>query len=55
MRLPLLAPADLRPERRPVYEDMRTGIEKNFQGFSTMWGRGILGYTSRNPKRRFGS
>ena len=34
MRLRLIAPADLSPEQRPVYEDMRTGIEKNFQGFS---------------------
>ena len=36
MRLRLIAPADLSPEQRPVYEDMRTGIEKNFQGFSTI-------------------
>src|SRR5215468_9895748 len=36
MRLRLIAPADLSPEQSPVYEDMRTGIEKNFQGFSTI-------------------
>jgi hypothetical protein len=30
MRLRLIAPADLSPEQRPVYEDMRAGIEKNF-------------------------
>jgi 4-carboxymuconolactone decarboxylase len=61
MRLPLIAPANLSPEQRPVYEDMRAGIEKNFQGFSTIrkmapsWGPGILGYTSRNSESRFGS
>ena len=33
MRLPLIAPADLSPEQRPIYEDMRAGIEKSFQGF----------------------
>ncbi len=36
MRLPLIAPADLTPEQRPVFEDMRAGIEKNFQGFRTI-------------------
>jgi hypothetical protein len=35
MRLPLVEPADLSPEQRPIYEDMRAGIEKNFQGFTT--------------------
>ena len=42
MRLRLIAPADLNPEQRPVYEDMRTGIEKNFQGFSTIAKGGAL-------------
>src|ERR1700750_2257243 len=42
MRLRLIAPADLSPEQRPVYEDMRTGIEKNFQGFSTIADDGAL-------------
>jgi len=42
MRLRLIAPADLSPEQRPVYEDMRTGIEKNFQGFSTIAKGGAL-------------
>jgi 4-carboxymuconolactone decarboxylase len=36
MRLPLIAPADLTPEQRPVYDDMKAGIEKNFQGFATI-------------------
>jgi 4-carboxymuconolactone decarboxylase len=42
MRLPLIAPADLSPEQRPVNEDMRAGIEKNFQGFSTIAKNGAL-------------
>ena len=42
MRLPLIAPADLSPEQRPVYEDMRAGIEKNFQGFKTIAKNGAL-------------
>jgi alkylhydroperoxidase family enzyme len=42
MRLPLIAPADLSPEQRPVYDHMRTGIEKNFQGFKTIAENGAL-------------
>jgi alkylhydroperoxidase family enzyme len=42
MRLPLIAPADLSPEQRPVYDDMRAGIEKNFQGFKTIADNGAL-------------
>jgi 4-carboxymuconolactone decarboxylase len=42
MRLPSIAPADLTPEQRPVYEDMRAGIEKNFQGFKTIAENGAL-------------
>ena len=30
MRLPLIKPSDLSPEQGPVYEDLRTGIEKSF-------------------------
>jgi hypothetical protein len=29
MRLPLIAQADLSPEQRPIYEDMRAGIERS--------------------------
>ena len=36
MRLPLIAPAHLSPEQRPIYEDMRAGIEKSFQGFKSI-------------------
>ena len=42
MRLPLIAPADLTPEQRPVYNDMKAGIEKNFQGFTTIADNGAL-------------
>jgi 4-carboxymuconolactone decarboxylase len=42
MRLPLLDPAKLSPEQRPLYEDMKAGIEKNFQGFKTIDGNGAL-------------
>jgi len=42
MRLPLIAPADLRSEQREVYEDMRAGIEKSFQGFRSVAGNGAL-------------
>ncbi len=42
MRLPLIKPADLNPEQRPLYEDMRAGIEKNFQGFATIAENGAL-------------
>src|SRR5208282_277137 len=33
MRLPLIKPADLSPEQRPLYEDMRKGIKSNFNAF----------------------
>lgn len=42
MRLPSIAPADLSPEQRPVYEDMRAGIEKNFRGFKSIAENGAL-------------
>src|SRR6202167_4960957 len=42
MRLPLIAPADLTSEQRPVYDDMRAGIEKNFSGFRTIAENGAL-------------
>jgi hypothetical protein len=40
--LPLIAPAELSPEQRPVYDDMRAGIEKNFQGFKSIADNGAL-------------
>src|SRR5262245_21553770 len=42
MRLPLIAPTDLSAEQRPIYEDMRAGIEKSFQGFKSIAENGAL-------------
>ena len=42
MRLPLIAPGDLSPEQRAIYDDMRAGIEKNFQGFKAIADNGAL-------------
>jgi 4-carboxymuconolactone decarboxylase len=42
MRLPLIAQADLAPEQRPIYEDMRAGIENSFQGFTSIADNGVL-------------
>ena len=33
MRLPLITPADLSSEQKPLYEDMRKGIKSNFNDF----------------------
>ena len=32
MRLPLIDPAKLTPEQRPVYDNMRAGIEEELSG-----------------------
>ena len=42
MRLPLIPPADLSPEQRPLYESMRDGIEKYFRGFASIANNGAL-------------
>jgi 4-carboxymuconolactone decarboxylase len=42
MRLPLISPADLTPEQRPLYDDMRRGIETNFKGFKAIAANGEL-------------
>ena len=42
MRLALIAPVELGPKQRPIYEDMRAGIEKNFQGFKSIAENGAL-------------
>jgi 4-carboxymuconolactone decarboxylase len=42
MRLPLFSPSDLSPEQRPLYEDMRKGIETNFKGFTAINSDGAL-------------
>ena len=33
MRLPLIPPAELTPEQRPLYDEMRKGIASNFNAF----------------------
>ncbi len=42
MRLPLIPPAALTQEQRPLYEDMREGIEQNFRGFKAIAPDGAL-------------
>jgi 4-carboxymuconolactone decarboxylase len=42
MRLPLISPADLSSEQRPLYDDMRRGIETNFKGFKAIAANGEL-------------
>lgn len=42
MRLPLIPPAALSAEQRPLYNDMRAGIEKNFRGFTAIGEDGAL-------------
>ena len=42
MRLPLIAPAKLSAEQRPIYNDMRAGIEKHFQGITIVAENGAL-------------
>ena len=36
MRLPLLSPNNLTAEQKPLYDDMRHGIETNFKGFTAI-------------------
>jgi 4-carboxymuconolactone decarboxylase len=42
MRLTPIAPADLTPEQRALYDDMREGITKNFKGFIAIREDGAL-------------
>jgi 4-carboxymuconolactone decarboxylase len=42
MRIPLLPPGDLSPEQRALYDDMRSGIERNFKGFQAINRDGAL-------------
>ena len=42
MRLPLIAPADLTPEQKSLYNDMRKGISSNFNAFKVERGDGAL-------------
>ena len=42
MRLPLITPADLTPEQKPLYDDMRRGIASNFNAFKVQREHGAL-------------
>jgi 4-carboxymuconolactone decarboxylase len=42
MRLPLIAPADLTPQQKPLYDDMRKGIAGNFSDFKVLREDGAL-------------
>ena len=42
MRLPLIAPADLTPEQKPLYADMRKGIAGHFNAFKVESDDGAL-------------
>jgi 4-carboxymuconolactone decarboxylase len=42
MRLPIIPPANLNPEQEALYEDMREGIARNFQGFVNIRDDGAL-------------
>ena len=42
MRVPLVAPADLSPEQKPLYDDMRKGIEGHFNAFKAVADNGAL-------------
>lgn len=52
MRLPLISPSSLSAEQKPLYEDMRKGIETNFKGFTAIDGNGAL-IGPWNPWLRF--
>lgn len=42
MRLPLITPADLTEQQKPLYEDMKAGIASNFNVFKTVNADGAL-------------
>jgi len=42
MRLPLIAPADLTPEQKALYDDMTKGIASNFNAFKVLREDGAL-------------
>ena len=42
MRLPFIPPSELSAEQRPLYEDMKKGIEQNFRGFKAIGEDGSL-------------
>ncbi len=42
MRLPHVPPSSLSPEQKPLYDDMRAGIEASFKGFTAICADGEL-------------
>jgi alkylhydroperoxidase family enzyme len=42
MRLKFLKPAELTPAQKPLYADMKNGIETNFKGFQAIADGGVL-------------
>ena len=42
MRVPVTLPADLTPAQKPIYDDMRRGIEEKFRGFIAIRDDGAL-------------
>src|SRR5271170_3409362 len=42
MRLPLIAPADLKPEQKSLYDEMRKGIASDFNAFKILREDGAL-------------
>jgi hypothetical protein len=42
MRLKLIKPADLSPAQKPLYDDMKSGIETSFKGFKAIGDDGAL-------------
>lgn len=52
MRLSLIRPDDLTPEQKPLYKDMKEGIETNFKGFTAISESGEL-VGPWNPWLRF--
>ena len=42
MRLPLIAPNELTPEQKRLYDDMRKGISSNFNAFKAVQEDGAL-------------
>lgn len=52
MRLPPISPSELDGKLRPLYQDMREGIERNFKGFTAIDAEGRL-IGPWNPWLRF--
>lgn len=42
MRLNFVPPSKVSPEQKPLYDDMRTGIESNFKGYIAVDADGTL-------------